>query len=151
MGILCKRLQHNIMVCNTLQRAATRCNVWVPNWQVCCSVESKDNCVPTEHQIDYALQHTAIFCNTLQHTATHCNVWVPDSWQNRLLIVHCNTTQRTATRCNMWVPNWPQNSLLMLIIHRKKIQHSATHWNTLQHTATHCNTLQYVGSQLTTK
>jgi len=68
-------LQHTVAHCNTLQRAATRCNkgkiiyifliahiFWAFAFFVC---QKSYNC--------NTLWHTATNCNTLQHTATHCN------------------------------------------------------------------------------
>ena len=95
--------------CNTLQHAATRCNMLrVDTTTTHCNT----------------LQHAATRCNTLRHAATHCNT--PEvtysinqhPWHLGAVECYRNTLQHTATHCN--TP-----------------QHAATRCDMLQHTATH--------------
>jgi len=92
----CIMLQRNAIHCNTLQDAATCCNmiqhtlyVWgLPLGKV---LRSNDTDILTPHCNE--LQRTATHCKTLQNNATHCNTLQCTS-------THCNPAQHNAIHCN---------------------------------------------------
>ena len=89
--------------CNTLQHAATHCNM---NLFTYVTFHTWESISFSSSIIYYTLQHTATHGNTLQHTATHCNTTLftygtCKKQHTAHTATHCNTLQHTATHCNM--------------------------------------------------
>jgi len=159
--------QHTEIHCNTLQRAATRCNILQQQ---------------RAYTVSSLQQHIATRCNTLQHTATHCNSNALTKYRRRgNLRTHCNTLKHTVTHCNTlqqqrtykvsspWqLANTLPSSCPAPLRECTILEYAATHCNntlytnsrphypscppplrectTLRHTAPHCNTLKHTAT-----
>jgi len=79
------RCGFQVIHCNTLQHAATRC--------LQHAALAFGHILHAHLLCDNTLRFAAARCNTLQHTATHCNTLQHN-------VINCNMLQHAATRCN---------------------------------------------------